>query len=147
MNFVTFLFVLVSPVQTSSLNPGAQEFVPRSQRGNTTMSHSRPTNHLSTTTSSQIPNHVQTISNGANNVSENYMEDFVALSYLKEFINHISNKPSMYEQGIQDLTFIINSFLDEDDCVLELIVNQIVDQVCSVIKHNYVIFKKFFKSR
>ena len=35
----------------------------------------------------------------------------------------------MYDQGINELTLILNSYLDEDDCVLELIVNQIVDQV------------------
>ena len=64
--------------------------------------------------------------------NENYIEDYMSLSYLKDFINHISNKPSMYDQGINELTLILNSYLDEDDCVLELIVNQIVDQVINL---------------
>lgn len=62
---------------------------------------------------------------------ENDIEDYIALSYLKEFISSISNKPSIYELGIHEITAIVNSYLDEDECVLELIVNQIVDQVLS----------------
>ena len=60
---------------------------------------------------------------------ENDIEDYIALSYLKEFINSISNQPSIYDMGITEITCIVNSYLDEDECVLELVVNQIVDQV------------------
>lgn len=57
------------------------------------------------------------------------IEDYVALSYLKEFINSIVARPNTYEKGITEITCIVNTYLDEDECILELIVNQIVDQV------------------
>lgn len=97
-------------------------------------------NHLHGNTNHHHPAHHQPhhYSNGTNNLNDNedYIEDYMSLSYLKDFINHISNKPSMYDQGIDELTLIINSYLDEDDCVLELIVNQIVDQ--SIIDGNFL---------
>lgn len=93
---------------------------------------------------SQPPANNHNISNGSvnNNQSagflegENDIEDYIALSYLKEFISSISNKPSIYDLGISEITSIVNSYLDEDECVLELIVNQIVDQVSSFLSQH-----------
>ncbi|KAH7640180.1 polyadenylate-binding protein-interacting protein 1 [Dermatophagoides farinae] len=150
---------IVTPqTQFSKLNPSAQEFVPRSNRttnANPTMAAIvggnggvpyRTINQVSNAPISNSNNHNNNNHNYATNggpnantaalhENENYIEDYMSLSYLKDFINHISNKPSMYDQGINELTLILNSYLDEDDCVLELIVNQIVDQ--SIIDVNF----------
>ncbi|OTF71433.1 hypothetical protein BLA29_000858 [Euroglyphus maynei] len=146
--------VVTPQTQFSKLNPSAQEFVPRSNRttnanptamvggnngnngggGGGGTYHHRTMNQIS---NSNNHNHNAYANGGANTIheNENYIEDYMSLSYLKDFINHISNKPSMYDQGINELTLILNSYLDEDDCVLELIVNQIVDQ--SIIDVNF----------
>lgn len=130
--------VVTPQTQFSKLNPSAQEFVPRSNRttnaNNSTIvgggNGGGPYRHISNS-NNHNNNHNYANGGGPNTISENenYIEDYMSLSYLKDFINHISNKPSMYDQGINELTLILNSYLDEDDCVLELIVNQIVDQV------------------
>lgn len=135
--------VVTPQTQFSKLNPSAQEFVPRSNRttnaNNSTIATmvgggngGGPYRHISNSNNhNHNNNHNYANGGGPNTISENenYIEDYMSLSYLKDFINHISNKPSMYDQGINELTLILNSYLDEDDCVLELIVNQIVDQV------------------
>jgi hypothetical protein len=56
-------------------------------------------------------------------------EDFIAISYLREFIDTITIKPNKYDTGIAYLTEVINSYIDEDDSVMETVVNTIVDQV------------------
>ncbi|KAF7494788.1 Polyadenylate-binding protein-interacting protein 1 [Sarcoptes scabiei] len=141
---------VASPQTFSKLNPTAQEFVPRFNRTNfstipSTSGQFRPNNNTKPI-QTVPPNH--NYSNGLTSIqqqqapsvnlhdNESYMEDYMSMSYLKDFITRISNKPVMYDHGIHDLTLIINSYLDEDDCVLELIVNQIVDQ--SIIDGNFL---------
>jgi len=61
-------------------------------------------------------------------------DDFIALSYLREFIDTITIKPNKYDTGIAYLTEVINSYIDEDDSVMQTIVNTIVDQVLKWLK-------------
>ena len=134
-----FVFCLANNSTTHRLNPTAQEFVPRSMINSNSASYSSP--HLQGNNSQSTNNH--NVSNGnVNNIQstslldgENDIEDYIALSYLKDFIFSISNKPCIYDSGISEITTIVNSYLDEDECVLDLIVNQIVDQVrtCFII--------------
>jgi len=127
-----------SSTSIRGLNPGAQVFVPRSMISspNSTAYSSHPTSAQSSTNSHAMSNgSLNTIQSASLLDGENDIEDYVALSYLKEFIGSISNKPSIYDMGISEITCIVNSYLDEDECVLELIVNQIVDQ--SIIDVNF----------
>lgn len=117
------------------LNPTAQVFVPRAMMPSPSPSFNGPPQPPAGVPTNN--HHHHSMPNGnVNNIQssslldgENDIEDYIALSYLKEFISSISNKPSIYELGINEITAIVNSYLDEDECVLELIVNQIVDQV------------------
>lgn len=61
--------------------------------------------------------------------SESEIEEYLSLSYLKDFIHNIKTYPNSYDRGIKQVTEIISYFLEEDDCIPELMVNQIVDQV------------------
>ncbi len=97
--------------------PGPSFNGPQANVGVPTNNHSMPNGNVNNIQSSSLLE------------GENDIEDYIALSYLKEFISSISNKPSIYDLGINEITAIVNSYLDEDECVLELIVNQIVDQV------------------
>ncbi|CAG2103339.1 unnamed protein product [Medioppia subpectinata] len=99
----------------SKLSPFAKEFIPR-----TTMSYA-PSG--------------PSASNGWNPVradpvppSERDFDDFIACTYLREFIDTITIKPNKYDSGIAYLTEVINSYIDEDESVLQTIVNTIVDQ-------------------
>lgn len=119
------------------LNPTAQVFVPRSMMPSPSPSFNGPPQPPANVGVPANNHHHHSMPNGnVNNIQssslldgDNDIEDYIALSYLKEFISSISNKPSIYELGINEITAIVNSYLDEDECVLELIVNQIVDQV------------------
>ena len=67
---------------------------------------------------------------------EDQIEDYISLSYLKDFITIISDKPAILNMhGLNEITYLVNSYLEEDDCVLELVVNQLVDQ--SIIDGNF----------
>jgi len=103
----------------STLSPFAKEFVPR-----TTMTYSN---------APSIPNGTRMWSNYSENETvipaTRDFEDFIALSYLREFIDTITIKPNKYDTGIAYLTEVINSYIDEDDSVMENVVNTIVDQV------------------
>lgn len=116
------------------LNPTAQVFVPRglAAAGQSYNGVQQPPANVGVPTNNHhsMPNgNVNNIQSSSLLEGENDIEDYIALSYLKEFISSISNKPSIYDLGIGEITAIVNSYLDEDECVLELIVNQIVDQV------------------
>lgn len=57
------------------------------------------------------------------------LDDYFALSELKEFIDQVSSMPHLYDSNIDNLTDVLNSCIDEDeDIVLQCIVNNIVDQ-------------------
>lgn len=103
----------------SKLSPFAKEFVPR-----TTMTYSSTT---------PIPNGTRMWSNYSENESAvpatRDFVDYIALSYLREFIDTITIKPNKYDSGIDYLTEVINSYIDEDDSVMQTVVNTIVDQV------------------
>lgn len=71
--------------------------------------------------------------NGANG-----LEDYAAMSYLKDFINTLSMNPSIFDTGVEELTRLVNHFLDEDECVLELIVNQCIDQVFEFALNSHI---------
>ena len=125
---------------TRRLNPTAQVFVPRSMMSSPNSNSAYSASPHATSNSSSTNNHSMangTIQSSSILEGENDIEDYVALSYLKEFISSISNKPSIYDMGISEITCIVNSYLDEDECVLELIVNQIVDQVWFCIQHTH----------
>lgn len=119
------------------LNPTAQVFVPRGLVPTPGPSFNGPQANVGVPTNNHsMPNgNVNNIQSSSLLEGENDIEDYIALSYLKEFISSISNKPSIYDLGINEITAIVNSYLDEDECVLELIVNQIVDQ--SIIDVNF----------
>lgn len=149
---LTFNSVTPSGNSARRLNPSAQEFVPRGM-----MSSPSPAQSSYSTTSNGPPINNHHLPNGNVNNSnqsssildgENDCEDYIALSYLKEFISSISHKPSVYDNGIVEITCIVNSYLDEDECVLELIVNQIVDQVCipqiSKLSFHFLTSGKFY---
>ncbi|XP_054161660.1 polyadenylate-binding protein-interacting protein 1-like [Oppia nitens] len=55
-------------------------------------------------------------------------EDFIAVTYLKEFIDLITIKPNKYDNQITFLTDTINAYIDEDTDVMLMLVNTIVDQ-------------------
>lgn len=99
----------------SQLSPYAKEFVPR-----------MPSAMCYSNTPS---NGVRMWSNYSENDSVNRdFDDFIALSYLREFIDTITIKPNKYDSGIAYLTEVINSYIDEDDSVMQTVVNIIVDQ-------------------
>jgi hypothetical protein len=102
----------------STLSPFAKEFVPR-----TVMTYPNPPS---------IPNGTRMWSNYSENETvipaTRDFEDFIAISYLREFIDTITIKPNKYDTGIAYLTEVINSYIDEDDSVMETVVNTIVDQ-------------------
>lgn len=104
----------------SKLSPYAKEFIPRI------------TNTMSYSNTPSISNGVRMWSNYSEN--ENVIpatrdfEDYIALSYLREFIDTITIKPNKYDSGIAYLTEVINSYIDEDDSVMQTVVNTIVDQ-------------------
>lgn len=127
----------------SSLNPGAQEFIPRQERIRyDPIQNYQPSNNSQQQPPQQLPNNIP---NGIGDNAET-MEDYIALSYLKEFLTQMANNPSMYEPSIAEVTSLISSYLDEDECVLELIVNQIVDQVRPQIKGFSFKFQSYFFS-
>ena len=64
------------------------------------------------------------------------MDDYFALSELKEFIDQVSSMPHLYDEQIENLTDVLNNCIDEDeDIVLQCIVNNIVDQ--AIIDPNF----------
>ena len=108
---------MMNPMMNSNLSPFAKEFVPRQ-----TMSYS-----------SGPP-----ITNGMNwNQTVHEVnpdcDDFIALSYLKEFIDTITIKPNKFESGIAYLTEVLNTYIDEDDSIMDSVVNLIVDQVSTSV--------------
>lgn len=168
-NHMFITLYITCPYIYIALNPNAEMFIPRcmmipsnqtssyvgnpqhpnSSTNNHPISNGNPHNqyhhHQQQQHNHQLHSNNGTIQNSSSFLDgETDIEDYVALSYLKEFIGNISNMPSHYDQGISEITFIVNSYLDEDECVLELIVNQIVDQVLS--KNNFFVNKLFISS-
>ena len=106
----------VASSMVSNLSPFAKEFVPR-----TTISYSSgPPAPNGGTGWRQMP---------VNDSRE--FDDFIALSYLREFIDTITIKPNKYDSGINYLTDVLNTYMDEDETVMDSVVNIIVDQVFS----------------
>ena len=99
----------------SSLSPFAKEFVPRTM-----------TNYPSGPSLTNGMNWNQSVP-GLNPDCD----DFIALSYLKEFIDTITIKPNKFDSGIAYLTEVLNTYIDEDDSIMDSAVNLIVDQVCT----------------
>lgn len=65
-----------------------------------------------------------------NNDPESDLDDYFALSELKEFIDQVSSTPGAYDNYIQNVTEVLNNCIDEDeDVILQCIVNLIADQV------------------
>ncbi|XP_053202032.1 polyadenylate-binding protein-interacting protein 1-like isoform X2 [Panonychus citri] len=61
--------------------------------------------------------------------SDTEVEDYVALSELKEFIDAISSNPAQYDAEINYITEVLNNWITEDpDIIMQCIVNTIVDQ-------------------
>lgn len=69
-------------------------------------------------------------------VGEVELDDYFALSELKEFIDQVSSMPHLYDEQIDNLADVLNNCIDEDeDIVLQCIVNNIVDQ--AIIDPNF----------
>ena len=66
------------------------------------------------------------------------LDDFFALSELKNFIDQVSSTPHLYDVHIDTFTDMLNSCIDDDDdeeIVLQCIANTIVDQ--AIIDQNF----------
>lgn len=122
-------------ISSKVLSPLAQEFVPRAVR--------MPDIIPETAYYSALDQHV---GNGAvsgwppvaeTDVREDpEMDDYFALSELKDFIDQVSSTPHLYDAYIDNFTEMLNTCIDEDEeIVLHCIANTIVDQ--AIIDQNF----------
>ena len=64
------------------------------------------------------------------------LDDYFALSELKDFIDTVSSTPHMYDVQIDNFTDMLNTCIDEDEeIVLQCIANTIVDQ--AIVDQNF----------
>ena len=112
-----------TPAASLNLNPCAREFVPRFVLPGT----AQVEQPRYVTNGSQW--HASTSYHDEAKDAEVELDDYFALSELKEFIDQVSSMPHLYDANVDNLTEVLNSCIDEDeDIVLQCIVNNIVDQ-------------------
>ncbi|XP_015790489.1 polyadenylate-binding protein-interacting protein 1 [Tetranychus urticae] len=132
-----------------TLNPEAAEFVPRFTPSQPTLSSGmgsyKPLGSGGSGTGSSMagttgpPSRVSKAYHNGNEWSENEnefvresdseVEDYVALSELKDFIDAISSNPAQYDTELNYITEVLNNWITEDpDIIMQCIVNTIVDQ-------------------
>lgn len=122
-------------VSSKVLSPLAQEFVPRSQPARMPdiipEAAYYPDQHVGNGGVSGWPGVTETDVR-----DEPELDDYFALSELKDFIDQVSSTPHLYDAYIDNFTEMLNTCIDEDEeIVLQCIANTIVDQ--AIIDQNF----------